>query len=260
MEKTIVIIGGSDGIGKNTLISLLKENHNVYNLSRNEIDKFQKNIVCDVSNLDSIRNAFNQLYKNESKVDVLIYCAGFSMADAIDEAREKDYQYLYDVILHGYIESVRNVIINFKKNKSGKIIFLSSLASSVPIPYDPYYCSAKAAVEMFNRTLNIEINKENIYITNLIFGGVQTNFTYKRKVNRKSRDMKLYNAVNTLGKIEQEGRRSEEITNAILKIIDMEKPPINYVVGIKEKIIFKLSKVLSSKMVNGIVKLKYKIN
>jgi len=259
MSKVIVIVGGSDGIGKTTLVSLLSQDNKVYNLSRSKIEGFNDNIICDVSNKESIKSAFLELSKKEKKIDVVIYCAGFSMASPIVEVQEDDYRYLYEVILFGYIGVLKEALCLLRANTEGKVVFLSSLASSIPIPYDPYYSSAKSAVEVLNNCVNIELNKENIYLTNLIFGGVKTNFTYKRKVYNVEDKNMFYNAVNSLASIEQKGQDSADIAKAVLKILDMKKPPLNYVVGIKDKIVYKLSKVLSDKIINKVVKYKFKM-
>src|SRR5690606_24507399 len=159
--------------------------------------------------------------KKESRIDHLIYCAGYSMASTIEDVKEEDYKFLYDVILFGYIETLRIIVPHFKANEYGRVIFLSSLASKIPIPFDPYYCSAKAAVEAFNNTVNLEVNHDDIYLTNLVFGGVKTNFTFKRKLNSSDDNKDLYIAVNKLALIEQHGMDSLEIANIIYKLLNM---------------------------------------
>lgn len=260
MSKVIVIIGASSGIGKTTLVKLMSEDYKVYNLSRSKIENLDTNIYCDVSKTNTIKYAIEQVLEKESKIDALIYCASYSMASTIEEVLEEDYRYLYEVILFGYIETIKSVTPYFKENNGGKFIFLSSMASLIPIPYDPYYSSAKASVEMFNNTMNLELNKNQIFLTNLIFGGVKTNFTYKRKVydlEEKTND--FYNSVNKLAQIEQTGKDSDDIANAILKILSSKKPPLNYVVGLKDKVTYKLSRIIAPKFVNKLVKLKYKL-
>lgn len=260
MSKVIVIIGASSGIGKMTLVKLMAQDHIVYNLSRTKVDKLDTNIYCDVSKVDTIKYTIEEVIKKENKIDALIYCAGVSMASPIEDVREEDYRYLYEVILFGYIETLKSVIPIFKINNGGRVIFLSSIASRIPIPYDPYYSSAKASVEMFNNTINLELNKNYIYITNLIFSGVKTNFTYKRKVyDEKVQDSDFYKSVYGLAEIEQTGKDSEDIANAILKILETKKPPLNYVVGIKDKVTYKLSKIIPNKFINKLVKLKLKL-
>ena len=260
MSKVIVIIGASSGIGKTTLTKLMAQDNKVYNLSRSKIERLKTNIYCDVSRVDTVKYAIDEVIKKEKKIDALIYCAGFSMASPIEEVKEDDYRYLYDVILFGYIETIKSVIPIFKINNGGRVIFLSSIASHIPIPYDPYYSSAKASVEVFNNGVSLELNKYNIYLTNLIFGGVKTNFTYKRKVyDEKVESNNFYNSVYGLAQIEQTGKDSEDIAKAIIKILKCDKPPLNYVVGFKDKVKYNLSKVFPKKFINQFVKLKFKL-
>lgn len=260
MSKVIVIIGASSGIGKATLVKLMSQNYKVYNLSRTKIDNLDTNIYCDVSITSTIKHAIDQVIDKEKKIDALVYCAGFSMASPIEEVQEQDYRYLYEVILFGYLDALKCVIPGFKINNGGKVVFLSSMASHIPIPYDPYYSSAKASVEMFNNTVNLELNMNNIYLTNIIFGGVKTNFTYKRKVYLEKANLNdFYNSVNKLAEIEQTGKDSLDIARSILKILESKNPPLNYVVGLKDKVTYKLSKIVSSKFVNKFVKSKFKL-
>lgn len=254
----VVIIGGSDGIGKTTLVKLLTEGYTVYNLSRNKLLNLETNIYLDVSDTASIKNALDQVIAKEGKIDLIVYCAGFSMASPIEDVDSNDYRYLFSVNVFGYIETVKAITPHFKENKFGKIIYLSSLASKIPIPYDPYYSASKAAVEAFNNAINLELNKNNIYVTNLVFGGVKTNFTFKRKINTGKYSINFYSAVNSLAHFEQTGLEPMLIASEILKLSKTNNPPMTVTIGFKNKLMYCLSKALNPKLINRLVKIKFK--
>ena len=76
----IVITGTSSGIGKTLAENFRAEGHNVIGLSRHT--EIEQDIVCDVSNISSIENAFHEISKRFESIDLLINNAGFGISGA----------------------------------------------------------------------------------------------------------------------------------------------------------------------------------
>lgn len=260
MKKIAFIIGGSSGIGYECCKELIEKGYKIYNGSRRncELDNVN-NIVVDVVNIDTIKKAVELILNKENKIDCFIYSAGFSMASPIEGVDEVDYKYLFSVNLFGLIDSIKEIVPIMKKQGGGRIISISSIGGIIPIPYDAYYSSSKAAVDMLIFNLNNELNRFNIYLTSVLPGGVRTSFTFKRKTYNNSLGYGDFeNAVNSLAKIEQNGSYPNDIAKKVYQIIVKKNPPIITTVGFKNKLTYAFEKVLSKKIILKLVKKKFK--
>lgn len=258
------VIGGSSGIGFETIKLLLREGYIVYNGSRRKcIDERVINIFVDVSKPETIKDAVEEITKTNSTIDLLVYNAGFSMASPIEFVEKDDYKYLFDVNVFGVIEVIKNVVPLMRRNGGGRIINVSSLGGVVPIPYDAYYSASKAAIDMLVFSLRSELSKYNILITNILPGGTITDFTFKRKVyhideNNDYSDMK--EAVNKLAEIEQNGMNARSVAKTILRVASCKNPPVLVPSGIKNKFIYLASQIIPKKIILKMTENKFKLS
>ena len=70
-----------------------------------------------------------------------------------------------------------------RKQKSGKIIVISSMASIYPVAFIPFYNASKAALTMLAKSLEVELEPYNIGVTAVLPGGTATNFTFLNPQN-----------------------------------------------------------------------------
>ena len=261
MNKVALVIGGSSGIGLSTVRNLINENYIVYNISRRKcFIKEVHSLQADVTKNEEFEDALNTVINEQGRIDFLIYCAGWSMASRIDQVKEEDYKYLFEVNFFGFLKSLTLVVPLMKKQNGGRIIVVSSMGWVVPIPFDGHYSASKSALNILVKALNIELNKDEIYLTSVMPGGTRNHFTYKRKVYKNnSNNSDFYNAVVKLAKIEQKGRSNEQVANTIMKVLKRKYPPILTVSGLSNKLYYLMSKILPLGMVILFVKLKYNI-
>ncbi len=255
-EEVAVVIGGSSGIGASIIDLLVEKKYQVHQISRHEnLNPKVFNHICDVINDEELRKILMDIGKNEKRIDVLIYSAGCSMAVPLEYTKKSEYRYLFEVNFFSIIESIKSVIPFMKNNQKGRIIIISSLGSNIPIAYDTFYSSSKAAVDVLSFTGNLELNSKNIYITSVLPGGTKTFFTYKRKIKNGYKDYpSLSNAVKSLEKMEQKGARPEKVAKCVYRELCKEKPKILVVVGIKNKIFYWISKIVPKKLLFKVVK------
>ena len=162
--STAVVVGGSSGIGLETCTRLSARGWNVINISRSPCKNVKvKNIIADVAAGSTVTDVISKIGE-KYKIDALIYCAGFSMAAPIEYAKESDYRYLFDVNFFGALKAVQACIPSMK-DRGGRIILVGSLGGEIPIMFDPFYSSSKAALEMFVRGAYHELKPYNIKIT-----------------------------------------------------------------------------------------------
>ena len=235
-SKTAVVVGGSSGIGFETCSRLASRGWNVYNISRTPCKNADvKNISADVVSGSTFTDAITKIGE-KNYINVLIYCAGFSMAAPIEYAKESDYRYLFDVNFFGALKAMQ-AAIPFMKVKGGRIVLVGSLGGELPILFDAFYSSSKAALEMLAREAYSELKPYNIKVTAFLPGGTATHFTFKRKVysddENRSYAQSVNRAVSALADMEQKGMSPSAVAEDIYKLLLADKPPVVKVSGFK---------------------------
>ena len=139
-NKTILITGGTRGIGFGILKLLQKKNASIITTGTNvnEIKKLNQNskgkkikyFYLDFTDADSINNFLNKISELK-KIDILINNAGVNKIDRIDKINENDWDLINNVNLKGPFLLTREVSKIMKKNHSGKILNIASIFSTV---------------------------------------------------------------------------------------------------------------------------------
>ncbi len=228
-RPSVVVVGGSSGIGYETCVRLVNRGWEVTNISRTtcnnaKVHNICADVTCGSEAYDAISSAAEKYGLN-----ALVYCAGFSMAAPLEYAKETDYKYLFEVNFFGALKAMQTAI-PFMKKKGGKIVLVGSLGGDVPIVFDAFYSCSKAALEMLAREANTELNGYNISATAILPGGTATNFSFKRKVYPEEENgcygKSLNRAVAALNNMEQSGMKPSRVAEDIYKVLIAEKPPI----------------------------------
>lgn len=187
--KNVIITGTSTGVGLESAILLAKNNYKVYATMRNlqkaevlkaEIEAQNLNIEIlelDVTRKESIDQAVAKVIEQDGKIDLLINNAGAGFAKTTEQATEEEIRWVTEVNYLGTVFTTQAVLPFMRKQKSGRIINLSSVGGLVGQPFNELYCAAKFAVEGFAEALATYVSPAfNIKISNIEPGGIQTEF------------------------------------------------------------------------------------
>ena len=183
MDKVLVITGGSSGIGKATAILFASNGWKVFNLSRHTGKEQTENIThiyCDVSSEKSVKEAVQQVYQNTKYVDILIANAGYGISGPIEMTPLQEAKHQMEVNFFGAFNIIQAIIPEMRKRRQGKIIFTSSVAGLLPVPYQAIYSASKAAINALALALQNELREFNIKVSALLPGDVSTAFTDSR--------------------------------------------------------------------------------
>jgi NAD(P)-dependent dehydrogenase (short-subunit alcohol dehydrogenase family) len=246
-RPSAIVVGGSSGIGYETCLRLVNRGWTVTNISRTPCNNAKVNNVC--ADVAAGSDAFESIKKiaESHGLNALIYCAGCSMAAPIEYVKESDYKYLFEVNFFGALKSMQ-AAIPYLKRKGGKIILVGSLGGDIPIAFDVFYSSSKAALEMLARGANCELKPYGITVTALLPGGTATNFSFKRKVysddENKNYARNVNKAVAALANMEQSGMKASYVAEDIYKIVIADKPPIVKTCGAKNTTFRAMSRVM----------------
>jgi short-subunit dehydrogenase len=261
MAKTVLIVGASSGIGMSTAQKYISKGDMVFNMSRRECDLTGViNIHCDVSEKESIEKAWNSFTEKSNKLDVFIYSAGFSMASPMEFVKDFDYRYLFEVNFFGYLNLLEKCI-PYLKISEGVSCVVGSIAGIVPIAYDSFYSSSKAAINMFVSAMQLELIPQGIKVICVMPGGTKTNFTFKRKIypieDMKDYAIDMQNSTASLENIEQKGMSADKVAKTIYRKCNKILYSYIYASGIMNKIITLIVRILPQNILYLVVKAKY---
>lgn len=262
MQKVAFIIGASSGIGLETSKLLLASDWRVYNGSRTPApEPGVENFLLDVSDEKTITAAVDKIVTANGKIDALIYSAGFSMAAPVEHAAPADYRYLFEVNFFGAVAAVKAVIPVMRDNDGGRIVLISSMGGVVPIAFDAFYSSSKAALDMFTKEADMELRPYNIRISNVLPGGTCTDFTFKRKVYSReqagSYTDSMNKAVIALADIEQNGMEPKSVAQTVMSTLTAANPPQLVASGFVNKSLKMANKLLPNRLTQMITRSQY---
>lgn len=258
----IVITGASSGIGLETAIFLSKKGHKVYGFSRRVFENsIFESLPCDITDYETVKHYLQYVYEKEGKIDVLINNAGMGISGAVEYAKEEDIKKIFDVNVLALVNMCKLVIPYMRKNGKGKIVNISSVASSIPISFQAFYSATKASVQEFSYALRIEVKPFNIDVSVVCPGDTKTNFTSARvKDNVKVDEIygdRILRSIQKMEKDEQKGMPAIAVSKVIYKIIKKKRSPACKTVGFGYKLIMLLAKVLPTKFMLWVVKKLY---
>ena len=176
--KTVVITGGTRGIGKGLADALAESGANVVVLSRSVPDNGRDSFACDVSDFAAVETVFAEIAALYGSIDVLFNNAGYGQSGAVELIDEKALRAIVDTNLNGVVNCTRAALPYMKEG--ARIVCISSAAAFVPMPFRTMYSVTKSAVNMFARAMRHELDGTGIQITALCLGDVRTDFAARR--------------------------------------------------------------------------------
>jgi len=179
-EKTVVITGGSSGIGAMIANGFIQNGAKIYITSRKvgALEEQQKNlssygecisIQSDLSNSDGINHFYSEIKNREEKIDVLINNAGTAWASSFDEFPEKGWDKVMDINLKSVFFLTQKFLPLLKKsgskNDPARVINIASINGLThPLMPTYSYSSSKSALIHLTRHLGADLAKYNINI------------------------------------------------------------------------------------------------
>ena len=259
MSKVLVITGGSSGIGRATATLFAAKGWQVFDLSRHAAEEKPniKHIYCDVSLEESVKEAVRQVYQFTEQIDVLIANAGFGISGPIETTSFADAKRQMDVNFYGAFNIVKAVLPKMRAKNAGRIIFTSSVAGILPVPYQAFYSASKAAINAFSLALQNEVREYNIKVSALLPGDVSTAFTASRIKTENTVYKNADKAVSAMEKDEQNGMKPEKMAKMMWKIAHKKNPAPLYIGGFIYQIFCLLDRLLPKRIVNRIEGLLY---
>lgn len=145
-----IVVGGSKGIG-NAIVNNLLKNHEVINISRTTPETSHANLKhynCDVVN-DELPEI--------SEVDGLVYCPGSINLKPINRLKIEDFREDFEINVIGAVKAVQNYLPALKNGKNPSVVFFSTVASDLGMPFHASVAASKSAIEGLTKSLGAEL-------------------------------------------------------------------------------------------------------
>ena len=191
-DKVAVITGASSGIGLFTTKAFLDSGMKVSGWQRSdanvEHENF-RNVSCDVSKPDSVKQALEQTLKAFGRIDILINNAGFGYFKKLHETSDEEWHAMFNVNVHGVFNCTRAVVPTMIQQQSGHIVNISSIAGKVAVVEGGGYSATKFAVTAMSHAMFRELRQYNIKVSVVYPGSVNTHFFDNVEHKLKAEDM-----------------------------------------------------------------------
>ncbi len=261
-----VVTGGSSGIGMEIVNRLLHEGCEVFSLSRTVLarDCFDRNgtlhqIPCDITDEKSLEDAFHQIEEMTDSFDVLFSNAGFGIAGPISDTPKDQVVRMFDVNVFSAVEVIRKSVPYLMKSK-GRIIFTSSVAAVVSLPYQSFYSATKSSLNMLALALNTELKSFGVRAVAIMPGDAATCFTANREKSACEAPLLADRCQRSIAKMEhdeQTGVPPEMIAKRFVQIAKKRAPKPLYGIGFFYRFVLLLFKILPVRLANWAVSLLY---
>ena len=266
-SKVVLITGGSSGIGKSIGQFLQNKNFKVYGTSRNPdlSTAFPFSLVAlDVTKKETITAAVSHIIEKEGRIDVLINNAGIGITGPIEETPEEEIKKAFDTNYFGPLNVTKAVLPQMRKQGSGLIINITSIAGYMGLPYRGIYSATKGALELTTEAFRMELKDFNIQMTNVAPGDFATNIAagrYHAPVLEDSPYKNAYkNTLEIMNSHVDSGQDPQVMARVIYHIIQTPKPKGHYKVGDSlQKFSIALKRILPDKVYEKMLLKHYKL-
>ena len=193
LDKVAIVTGGGGGIGEGICFCLAREGAHVVvsdfnqELADKVADKLREkgrkalSVRTDVRMTNECQALIDTAVKEMGRIDILVCCAGVSgirldsdLPDVIENLSEEDWDLTIDVNLKGVFLCNRAVVPYFKKQRSGKIINISSMGGRKGTEILAHYCASKAGVIVLTQSVALQLAPFNVNVNTICPGMIYT--------------------------------------------------------------------------------------
>jgi short-subunit dehydrogenase len=245
-SKVWYITGASQGFGLTLVNKLLENGHQVAATSRyRQILKEAVNqtdtarflpLSVDLNNPESINASIQETVDRFDRIDVVVNNAGYGMTGTVEETGEQEIKKIFDVNVIAAIEVVKSVLPIMRKQRSGYIINMGSVAGFVGAPGWSVYSATKAALAAFTEVLALDVREFGIKATVVEPSGFRTGFLTKDSLAYTESKIEGYEAVKDTQRryLAANGKQAgdpQKATSILIELAETEEPPLHLYLG-----------------------------
>jgi NAD(P)-dependent dehydrogenase (short-subunit alcohol dehydrogenase family) len=244
-SKVWFITGASTGFGRLLAEEVLKAGGKVVATAR-KLDKVAdlevqyperaKALALDVADQMQVDAGVTQAIAKFGQVDVLVNNAGYGVAGAIEEVSEAEFMPMFETNVFGLLRVTRAFLPQFRKQRSGNILNLSSIGGVVAGPGIGFYNATKFAVEGLSESLAAELAPLGVHVTIIEPGPFRTDFLGRSGVLAETRIADYDNTAGNMRKYfaENDGKQRGDplrAVHAMMQVVESPNPPMRLLLG-----------------------------
>ena len=185
--KTVLITGGSRGIGKCIAENLARDGYSVvlnYNKSEKQAKQIQKDLEeegikieiykADISKREEVKKLVKFALNKFKNIDILINNAGIARLQMFNDITDEDWNEMINTNLNSVFYCTQEVLPNMIHNKNGCIINISSIWGLVGASCEVAYSVSKAGIDGMTKSLAKELGLSNIRVNSIAPGVIDT--------------------------------------------------------------------------------------
>ena len=189
-RKTIVVTGGSRGIGRAICAALSAPEVDLYfNFHAAESDARDTEALCgergakvtalqmDLTDADQVNACFKRVIEETGRIDVLVNNAGITGDGLLVRMKDAQWAAVLDTNLTGAFRCTRAVAKQMLKQRSGRIIHISSVVGAAGNPGQANYVASKAGIIGFTKAIALELASRGITVNAVAPGFIDTDMT-----------------------------------------------------------------------------------
>jgi len=248
-HKVIIVTGSSSGIGLESALLLARNGYITYATMRSpEKDTSIKTAVqkeglpirvvqLDVTDDNSVKNAVDHIISESGRIDVLVNNAGYSLGGALEDLSMEEIKSQYETNLFGLIRVIQAVLPTMRKQRSGRILNISSGTGIFGFPGILAYVSTKFAVEGLSESIAHELEPFGIKVILIEPGFIKTNFENAMVVAKKTQDPAspyselMQKLMVNASELAKNASDAELVANVIMDAASNPNPRLRYPAG-----------------------------
>lgn len=267
--NSVLVTGGTDGLGRATAILLAEEGYRVFAAGRDAqkraaLEQFAEEhelpletLDLDVTNDHSASRAVAEVERRAGGVDVLVNNAGIAIVAVMEEIGLDDLRRQFETNVVAPVRMAQLVLPGMRERRRGRIINLSSIAGKNSNPLMGPYSGSKHALEAISDAMRMELAQFGIHVVLIEPGFIPTNINRaaaelsSKYISNASRSPYARQYLSVLKMVQKSVARSkttpEDCARVILQAIRVDKPKPRYLVTREAKIAAAMHWLLSDR-------------
>jgi NAD(P)-dependent dehydrogenase (short-subunit alcohol dehydrogenase family) len=254
--KSVLITGCSSGFGMLAAVTAAKNGFRVFATMRN-LGKRQRLdaalakagvtaevLALDVTSAESIEAAVRAMLEKAGRIDALVNNAGGAIGGFVEDVSLDEYRRQFDTNFFGLVAMTKAVLPHMRRQRSGRIVNLSSIGGRVGNPGLSAYAASKFAVEGFSESLALEADLFGVRVVLIEPGTFKTEIFESNKgmaAGTKNPASPYFAATQALEKkvdelVARHGADPQQVADAILHALTTARPKLRYLVGTDAKL------------------------
>lgn len=281
LQKSVLITGATDGLGKATALLLARRGYRVFAAGRSVEKRAQLDVLAregklpletlelDVCNDASVQQAVATVLAKADAIDFLINNAGVNFTASVEDLRLEDWRRQFETNFFGVLRVTQAVVPHMRARRSGRIVMMSSVSGFVTAPTQGAYSSSKFALEAMSNALRLELYPFGVQVVLIEPGYIVTGIQQAALELSKP----YLNQMNTgpyaplyarffesvTGSRAQSKTTPEDCAQVILKSIEAPDPSVRYLVTQLAFVAKWCKRLLSDKVVDAVFRRRFGI-